>query len=155
MTEISYDEEVTLDWDWFAVDIEGSLGHFATAAYRRLPPTVRQDIETLEELIAYFENAPEVGGFKVRPEFERSQTFKSKAERNRRLGSFAGMASRGLCSYDSDRTTPGGYHGVAVPDSPVMFSALPPHIQEKLGRTKASVCFRTAAYISEAETLNW
>src|SRR5258706_12470662 len=106
MSDLPPDVEFTSDWDWFAVDQEGSLGHFATACNRSLPASVRQDIETLEELATYFENAPETDGFTVRTEFEQSHKFKSNADRTRQLAYFLGMASRGLYSYDADETTP-------------------------------------------------
>ena len=53
MAEISYDEETSRDWDWFAVDDESDIGHFATATFRLLPTSVRGDWERAEELITF------------------------------------------------------------------------------------------------------
>jgi hypothetical protein len=96
MSEVPYDEEVTRDWDWFAVDEDGNVGHFATGTFRRLPPSARADSEGLEELISYFDSVPRVENYVIRPEFEKSQSFKNQEERSRYLESFAAMASRGL-----------------------------------------------------------
>src|SRR5436190_342436 len=108
MTEIPYDEETTRDWDWFAVDEDGSIAHLATSTFRRLPQSVRSDWERAEGLIGYFEAAPEVSEFSVRPEFWDSEKAQgspnirgSNAERERYFQYFAKMARRGLYSYDT------------------------------------------------------
>jgi hypothetical protein len=45
MTEITTVDEVTRDWDWFAVDASGAVGHFTTAGMRKLPSSVKADNE--------------------------------------------------------------------------------------------------------------
>jgi len=155
MTEVPYDEEVTRDWDWFAVDENDNVGHFATGTFRRLPPSARVDSESLEELITYFDSIPRTGECSIRPEFEKSRPFTDQKERSRYLESFVTMASRGLYSYDAELKVPGGYRGVVVPQVPLKFSALPANIQDRLARTRASVSFSTTPEISEDVTLTW
>jgi len=162
MTEIPYDEETTRDWDWFAVDDEGNIAHLATGTFRRLPESVRCDWERAEELIAYFEAAPEIGDFAVRAEFWESEKtqgnptiLKNEAERQRYFRSFAKMAKRGLYSYDTVLKTPGDYYGVTVPQSPLNIRMLPQEVRERLAKTTASVRFRETAQIPEFVTLKW
>ena len=51
---IDQQEEFTRDWDWYAVDQDGHVGHFTTAGFRALPKSVRQDREAAEALSGYF-----------------------------------------------------------------------------------------------------
>src|SRR3954467_8939522 len=69
MPEIPYDEETSRDWDWFAVDSNGEVGHLTTAGFRLLPASVKADWELAEELISFFESLPNIGEYQVRSEF--------------------------------------------------------------------------------------
>jgi hypothetical protein len=56
---IDEQEEFTRDWDWYAVDQDGHIGHFTSAGMRVLPKSVKQDRETTEIVARYFfEQAP-------------------------------------------------------------------------------------------------
>ena len=69
---IDEQEEFTRDWDWYAVDQDGRVGHFTSAGMRVLPKSVKQDRETTELIARYFfEQAPVVGKWAVRAEGDR------------------------------------------------------------------------------------
>lgn len=70
MLDVTIDaqEEFTRDWDWYAVDQDGHIGHFTSAGMRVLPKSIKQDRETTEVVARYFfEQAPVVGKWTVRP----------------------------------------------------------------------------------------
>ena len=47
-------EEFTRDWDWYAVDQDGYLGHFTSAGTRTLPKSVKNDWYAAELVARYF-----------------------------------------------------------------------------------------------------
>jgi hypothetical protein len=47
------------------------------------------------------------------------------------------------------------YYLVARPEQPLRMGDLPPDIGAMLSKTHAPLCFATAEYITEAETLDW
>jgi len=123
MAEIPYDEETTRDWDWFAVDDDGNIAVFATGTFRRLPESVRSDWQRAEELIGYFQEASDIGDFRIRSEFATSEivrnhpkTFNDAAKRRRYLKSFTGAARKGFFSYDTVLRMPGDYYGLRFPN---------------------------------------
>lgn len=156
MPEIPYDEETTRDWDWFAVDEDGNIAHFATAGFRRLPVSVRSDWERAEELIRYFESLPAYSEYVVCPEFWSSEKApKTEVDGERYFRYFVKMARAGLFSYDTVLRVPGDYFAVTAPTNPLKLGMLPAPIQEYLAKTRSSVRFRQAANIPEVATLSW
>lgn len=156
MRQIPYDEETTRDWDWFAVDPEGFIGHFTTAGFRRLPESVRADWDRAEELIQFFEATPELGQCEVRPEFWGwEKALRAGAARERYFRCFKEMARRGLYSYDTVLRAPGDYFGVAIPNVPLAIAMLPEDIQRRISKTRATIRFRDAVVVPEAITHDW
>jgi hypothetical protein len=122
-------EEFTRDWDWYAVDQDGHVGHFTSAGVRVLPKSVRQDRETTETIARYFfEQAPVVGKWSVGPEAEAECGGWQKQGFERYIRDFALMSSNGLFSFNSDlsRTEKGRYYLVAIPERPLLLNNLPP-----------------------------
>jgi hypothetical protein len=158
MTEITTVDEVTRDWDWFAVDASGAVGHFTTAGMRKLPSSVKADNEAALRLIDYFDqDAQKQFDYVVRVQAEiDAGTLKDIRDRNWYLRSFVAMASAGLFSYDTDiegRTT--DYFLVAYPKSPLQVDQLPSEVREMVQRTRSKCLFSESPHISEAETRSW
>jgi hypothetical protein len=51
---ISDEDENTIDYDWFAVDDEGHIGHFATGGCGIMPRSVAASAEDLETITNFF-----------------------------------------------------------------------------------------------------
>ena len=67
LTAIDNNQEFARDWDWYAVDPDGNIGHFTTAGLRPLPESVKQDLEGTEALDEHFqERALPIGSSLVR-----------------------------------------------------------------------------------------
>jgi hypothetical protein len=151
-------EEADRDWDWFAVDPEGKLGHFTTAGMRVLPKTVKQDKEAALRLIDYFfEEAPKSVAYTVRAEAERDAGgWGDDSARSRYLKDFVRMASAGLFSYDTQTLDPNGdYFLVASPVEPLLIDQLPHDIRYLAERTKSPFRFSGLSHISAAGTRGW
>jgi hypothetical protein len=159
MVTIKDNEDFVRDWDWYAVDEEGHIGHFTTAGLRLLPVNVREDRERLESLERYFfETAPVVSGWTVRKGVEvDAGGWKDAAKRDRYLRFFVEMASKGLFSYDTElvRSVTARYFLVSAPESPLTINDLPESVKNWISRTRAPLRFREAIYISEADTTLW
>ncbi len=60
------------DFDWFAVDESGYIGHFTTAGFKLLPKSVSVSAPDLEKVTDYFKQlAPTGSGHQVSTELER------------------------------------------------------------------------------------
>ena len=156
---IDVQEEFTRDWDWYAVDQDGRIGHFTSAGLRVLPKSVKQDRETTELIARYFfEQAPVVGKWAVRPEAEADCGGWKKQGFDRFIRDFALMASKGLFSFDTDplfRTEKGRYYLVAVPERIVLVNELPQEIGKRLSRICVPLRFTECPYIQESTTAAW
>lgn len=158
MAEIRTNDEVTRDWDWFAVDDSGAIGHFTTAGLRKLPTTVKTDDEAALRLISYFgSEAPKQSEYIVQSQAELdSGTLKDVKDREWYLRSFIGMASAGLFSYDTyTQGSSTDYFLVACPKSPLRIHHLPPEIRQLVMRTRSTHLFAQSPRIAEVETKSW
>lgn len=158
MTEINEMDEFDRDWDWFAVDTDGSIGHFTSAGQQALPKSVKRDRESALRLMEYFlKEAPKSVSYTVHPEAEkRSGGWRNEFERNRYLNSFVNMAATGLFSHDTEmygRDT--GYFLIGVPQHPLLIHELPPEIRDLLTRTQSTCSFGQSPYIPAEDTCNW
>lgn len=157
-TRISDEEEVTRDWDWYAVDEFGVIGHFTTAGFRKLPAVIKGDFEAAEKCIHYFDEAQARSAYSVSGDLEKEVgAFKGDQERQRYLQSFAQMAERGLFSFDTKPlgSGPGWYYLVASPRHPLHIDELPPEIAELVCRVRADRPFSAGVRVAESDTLNW
>lgn len=158
MTAIDAIEERDRDWDWFAVDPQGKIGHFTTAGIRELPKTVKQDEEAALKLIHYFfETAQKTVAYTVRPEVQNDAgARKDESARNRYLQDFVAMASAGLFSYDTNTSGPNkAYFLVASPADPLHIDRLPTDIRELVRRTRSPFTFMSSEHIAATDTSNW
>lgn len=159
MTNIDTSEEFTRDWDWYACDEKGRIGHFTTAGLRALPRAVKQDREVAERLMRYFfDEAKEVSGYSVRQAAELDAGgWEKPGARERFLASFIKMARKGLFSFNTEMLhgRAARYYAVAMPERALHLDDLPPDIRNMVSRICAPLSFGTAEYIPEAETMHW
>ncbi len=157
MTTITLNEQLDRDWDWYASDREGMIGHFTTAGMRRLPKTIEQDRDTALRLIHYFDiEAPKSFSYVVRAGVEvDAGGWRDESVRRRYLASFVDMASAGLFSYNTFLSGPGKYYLVAFPEKPIHIDQLPLEIRDLAIRTQSPYPFAKTTYISEEETREW
>ena len=154
MQQISDADEYTRDWDWFAVDATGTIGHFTSAGMRKLPTSVKRDNEAALLLIEYFASAPKRSEYVVSVEADIDS--KNVKDREWYLRSFVAMAEVGLFSYNTyvDRLS-AEYFLVASPKSPLYIDDVPSEVGELLRRTRSVRLFADCSRFSEVETLNW
>ena len=113
---ISDDEQNYKDLDWYCVDSEGRIGHFASAGYKRIPPSVAESSEDLNLLNEFFTSLPAAPHAH---ELDEQLTEQQRSERY--LHSFVEMADRGLFSFDIETypTPETCYFRVAIPKGPL------------------------------------
>ena len=157
--QISTSEEFTKDWDWFAVDPTGSIGHFTSAGIRVLPKGVRGNTDAVAGLTNYFLLAlsRECAFLVTKFAETRIPRPNDSESRTRFLASFTAMASKGIFSYNSDmiRGQNSGYYLVAKPLDEQKLTDFPPSIGALLERTRADLNFAENERICELDTLNW
>ena len=51
---ISDEEQIYTDFDWFCVDADGLVSHFASAGFKQLPPSVAESAEDLALVNGFF-----------------------------------------------------------------------------------------------------
>ena len=159
MAKIETAEELTRDWDWYACDQEGNIGHFTTAGLRALPHSIKQDRNALERVDRYLsEERKESTECSIRAGTETDAGgWKGVVARDHYLRSYIQAARRGMFSYNTEmlRGPDAKYYIVAKPDKPLRMSDLPPEIGAMLSKTHAPVSFAIREYITEAETVDW
>jgi hypothetical protein len=137
---IPEEEQWVRDFDWFATDESGCIGHFNTAGFKLLPQSVSASAEDLKTVTDYFQSLMPTGaGYEVSADLEKEAgPFKSEKERARYLSGIAYLANSGLFSFDIDTYVKPGlaYFRVAVPVQPVRLESLPRKIREIVERTR-------------------
>ncbi len=152
--QISDVDEFTRDWDWFAVDPSGAIGHFTSAGMRKLPRTVKADNASALRLIEYFDSAPKKSGYVVSVEGKRES--KTVKDREWYLRSFVAMVAVGLFSYNTYVDRPSSeYFLVARPKLPLHIDAIPSEISMLLRPTRSPRLFAESLSFTEEETLDW
>ncbi len=147
-------EEETLDLDWFSVDVDGEIAHFASGGRGFLPPSVKASRENLNRLIAYFRSILAVNGDAIEsPNFSSHKQFQSEAQKSMYLADYSQMGAKGLYSFDyvvvSKR--PSGYFVVARPSHPLNVEILPHNIQEIIKKTCFFGAFSRLNMVEENE----
>jgi hypothetical protein len=137
VTVITVEEQSYIDFDWFCVDDAGYIGHFTTAGYKMLPPSVAQSAEELKFVTEFFEREVSAGrGYLVDPELA-AEVPSPQCSSERYLRSFVAMADRGLFSFDiaSHLERESLYFRVVLPNQPLKFDEMPKQVQQILSRT--------------------
>jgi hypothetical protein len=148
------DEEVN-DYDWFAVDSEGQVGHFTTGGMGKLPRAVAASSDDLRLITGFFRStlspstearlAPKAREAANNANWRKGWTrpMDAKAALGHCFQDFMQMASRGLYSFDhsyaldcnSPRTRPCPlYYRIAIPTKPLHAIDLPMNVQTILNR---------------------
>lgn len=148
------DEEV-IDYDWFAVDKEGRIGHFTTGGMGTLPRSVAASGDDLQFIADFFRNpllpstearlAPKAVEPTNKVNWRKGWTSSMDAEQAAAhcFQDFMQMASRGLYSFDHSyaldcthpRTRPCPlYYRIAIPSNPLHVTDLPMNVQTILSR---------------------
>jgi len=133
------DIQMTIDIDWFAVDLDGVIVHFASGG-GKIPNSVAFNQSDTKKITQYFRDLPvKASDFKVSQTLDHIIKFPSRESQERYLNDFIEMANRGLYSFD--KTEPGNfsnkqYHLVVSPESTLKLDSLPEDIQAILKRTK-------------------
>jgi hypothetical protein len=152
---ITGNEQRDIDWDWYAVDPQGHIGHFTGAGITPLPASVAADFDAAKSLITFFENLEPSTTFIVLGDVEQKcGIWQDVRARERYLLSFGQAARRGLFSYDIGMSK-AEYFCVASPDTPLHIDYVPTEVRELLNRTRASVEFYYTWDIPASDTLNW
>jgi len=102
------------EFDWFAIDSAGCVGHFSTAGYGAFSTSI--NVELHDKISDYFKN------------FNVSSGYQLKANSKGRLDDWIHMASCGLYSYDWQHWE-GPYQLIAIPMKPVKVNDLPQWLQ--------------------------
>jgi hypothetical protein len=130
------DDVFGLEYDWFAVDQDGHIGHFSSAGYGAIPLAVFDHADAQEQLFAYFQEQP------IQTEAE------LMIAPGGTLDAWLAMARQGVFSYDFKHWD-GPYQLIARPVRPTFISALPSHIQQIVRHVSfEEICFRTAPTIN-------
>ncbi|WP_223650490.1 hypothetical protein [Hymenobacter psoromatis] len=157
ITEI--DQEVT-DYDWFAIDKQGSIGHFSSNG-GILPNSISTSAEDLESVVDYFTSLKERTGHKLAPNFSYPQEIKGTEQKAKFLSSFANYSDCGLYSFD--RIEPNyrrdlekqDYSAITQPNKPLLITQVPESIQTILNRTVCNCDFSTNTVIKLGQVQNF
>lgn len=128
-----------LDIDWFAVDADGYIIHFASGG-GELPNSVAESKEDTQKVAKYFRSYTDLGGnVSISPYLDEVVKFSNQKERNRYLNDFILMSKKGLYSFD--KSVPSdfldkNYHLVAIPDNCLKLNDLPSGIASIIAKTK-------------------
>jgi hypothetical protein len=128
-----------MDIDWYMIDEEGQVAHFASAG-TYLPESVAASEEDGETLWQFFEGLKSYSAIVIN---EQNPHFYSNTvpDKKRYLSSFVAMAQKGLYSYNSDSCDNDPsitkYVKVVSPSHPLNIKDLPDRIASLLKQTCA------------------
>ena len=152
--EITHEQQMEADFDWFCVDASSQIAHFTTAGFKKLPASVAASIANQATILNYLEQELD---WRCEYRVDTRLTEEIGDPTDRYLFSFAAMAKRGLYSFDIE-TYPNentNYFRVAVPTSPLSADILPAFIRSILNKTSwDGPSFDQLQRIAYANTLN-
>lgn len=149
-------EEETEDLDWFAIDRNGDIAHFASGGRGFLPPAVMSSEDDLRSLTSFFrfqlaENSDAVES----PNLLSYVRLDSHAQRETYLADNITMARKGLYSFDCiiGPSRPAGYFIVARPTVPLNLRVLPPGMRSLLLKTIFNGTFRDTEIVNAGDLM--
>ena len=105
------------EFDWFAVDGTGHVGHFATAGFGPAPSAILSRLDDLRDLDERVLRLPIIG--------------EATANRPGEIDDWLEMARRGLFAFDWQHWS-GPYRRVATPSVPLLVADLPAKLLESV-----------------------
>ena len=120
------------EFDWFAVDSDGHVGHFSSAGFGQVPKVAEANAELHDRVLELLQKAPASG--------------KSSFERGVGKGceDWLKIAQHGIFSFDWKHWN-GPYARIATPASPVLLDQLPEEVRSTASRIRfEKICFRKA-----------
>jgi hypothetical protein len=105
------------EFDWFAVDCEGHIGHFATAGFGPVPSAVLARLDELRKLDERVLSLPAIG--------------EATGHLSCVIDDWLDMARRGLFAYDWQHWS-GPYLRAATPSAPILIDQLPTGLRESV-----------------------
>jgi hypothetical protein len=144
-------EEETIDLDWFSIDNNGEIGHFASGGQGFLPPSVKSSKSNLTRLAEFFRHSLSTNGAAIESQALLSHVqFNSRAQQARYLEDYSRMASKGLYSFNCimDFNRPTSYFLVVKPSCPLKVDDLPDEIRQIL-QTRFAGEFCNSEFVTE------
>ena len=147
-------QEETQDIDWFSVDANGEIAHFASGGRGFLPPSVKASNEDLQYLTSYFRRDLSKNGDGVESlNLSSHMRFQSETQKTTYLADYSQMGAKGLYSFDCivGPKRPTGYFVVARPSHPLRVEDLPHNVKEVLLKTRFLGTFSSSEVVQESE----
>ncbi|RZJ88777.1 MAG: hypothetical protein EOO60_10715 [Hymenobacter sp.] len=139
--EIPETDQEGYDYDWFAIDSNGNIGHFASNT-GILPHSVAKSAEDLKVLTDYFRSLKaEESNYLLANGFIFPRDIKTEEQRENFLSTYVDYSTRGLYSFDRNQPEknwgfkPFLYGLITIPIKPLSMEYLPIHIREIIIRT--------------------
>ena len=137
---IREDEEPAHDLDWFALDAQGSVGHFTTGGCGALPRSAATSRDDLATVHSYILSLPEIGAGLLNVDWLKGLRLAPSASITPRenFREWTASAARGLYAFDymeDLRRRPRPYRVVARPEVPLKADELPTEIRAIVERT--------------------
>lgn len=128
----------TEDIDWFAIDLQGHIAHFASGGFGFVPPSIADHGEDINLVMSYFrDSASSQSSVAISSHLSDYIGLNSHADRLNYLRSFTQMAEKGVYSFDCIMASikPADYFLVVAPDLPLLADSLPDNIKHIISRT--------------------
>jgi hypothetical protein len=128
----------TSDIDWFALDANENVLHFASGG-GKLPRTVKEAKNENDFLRSFFNRLESSEEAHVCSDLGKYVTLKSDESKNAYLHDFVLMAKRGLYSFDKTylgQPLNANYHLVCIPYRKLSLKDLPSEVQNILSKTR-------------------
>jgi hypothetical protein len=157
--EISAIDQEVSDYDWFAIDSKGNIGHFASNG-GILPESIAASAEDLQLIVDHFKSSQARTGFRLAPTFSYPPDIKSAEQKKIFVSSFVAYSECGLYSFDRYEPNYRGdlskqnYIPVSQPNNPILVNQLPETIQIILSKVICNCNFHFAKTIDLAEFQN-
>jgi len=157
--EISAIDQEVSDYDWFAIDTQGNVGHFASNGGILLE-SVAASAENLQLVVDHFKSSQVITGFRLAPTFSYPSDIKSIEQKKIFVSSFTAYSEYGLYSFDRYEPNYRGdlskqnYIPVSQPNKPIHINQLPETIQVILSKLICNCDFHFAKSIDLAQFQN-